>query len=402
MTYRHWLAAFMMGVACVSIADAAGDKPRKAVVVDDDDANAPYKTFDSTPAITMGPLLLDVSEDSVIVEWMTDSPSDAKVLYGEAGLTEEALPQTDGLVPVGNVHRVILRGLKPGHTYQYKVASRRVVNLRPYWPDRGRTVESPVSQFTTFDATRPSTRFVTMTDTHEDVGRVRALMDMARQAKVDFVVHTGDGVHYAVNENQVKDKFLGPVADGLQGSIPLIYARGNHEYRGEFARSLGDYLHEQSGRYFYTRDQGPVHLVVVDTGEDKPDATNVYAGLNNLREYRKDELAWFAHVLAAEPRTKSAPFTVVLGHDPEWGWSDGQNAEWTRAANAAKVDLYIAGHLHRLERIPPGKQGNDFPILALGQDQVAQVDATATELKVRVIDRTGKILDAFTVARKAK
>lgn len=388
-----------MSYGCIH---AEGAKPATAQVQSDDDANAPYKVYDATPAITMGPLLLDMAEDSVVIEWTTDAPSDGKVSYGEHALDHEAVPQIDGLVPVGTMHRVVLRGLQPGRTYQYRIASRRVVALRPYWPDRGKTAESQVYSFTTFDASKQSTSFATMTDTHENVERVRALAELAQRQPVDFVVHTGDSVHYATGENQVKDKFLEPIATGLQGRMPLLYARGNHEYRGEFARSLGDYLHAQEGRYYYTRDQGPVHLVVVDTGEDKPDATNVYAGLNDLRAYRAEEYAWFKQVLADESRVRTAPFTVVLGHDPEWGWLDGANAEWTKRANEAKVDLFIAGHLHRLERVKPGERGNDFTILALGQDQIARVEAGERELKVSVIDRTGKVLDAFTLKRKNK
>lgn len=394
-----WCGMLLAAVACM---DAHAASPATKPVAADDDANAPYQVYDATPAITMGPLLLDMAGDSVAIEWMTDAPSDARVSYGEGALDREAVPQIDGLVPVGTMHRVVLKGLQPGRTYRYRVSSRRVVALKPYWPDRGNTVESPVRAFTTFDAVKKSVRFATMTDTHEDVERVRALMALALSQPVDFVAHTGDGVHYATGENQLKDKFLAPVATGLQGSTPLLYARGNHEYRGEFARSLGGYLHAQEGRYYYTRDAGPVHLVVVDTGEDKPDATNVYAGLNDLRAYRLDELAWLRETLAAEPRTRAAPFTVVLGHDPAWGWVDGANAAWTHAANEAKVDLFIAGHLHRLERIRPGQQGNDFTILALGQDQIARVVADERQLKVTVIDRQGRTVDAFTLERKNK
>ena len=377
-------------------------KPLPAHVSRDDDANAPYKIYDTTPAIIMGPLLLDMAEDSVVIEWITDAPGDARVSYGERALDHETMSQSDGLVSVGTMHRVVLRGLQPGRTYQYRIASRRVVALRPYWPDRGKTVESPVYTFTTFDASKKTASFATMTDTHEDIQRVGALMELAQRQPVDFIVHTGDGVHYATGENQVKDRFLEPVAAGLKGCLPLLYARGNHEYRGEFARSLGGYLHAQEGRYYYTRDQGPVHLVVVDTGEDKPDATNVYAGLNDLRGYRAQEYAWFKQVLAEEPRVRGAPFTVVLGHDPAWGWLDGANAEWTRRANEAKVDLFIAGHLHRLERVKPGERGNDFTILALGQDQIARVEADERQLKVTVIDRAGKVVDSFTLQRRSK
>jgi predicted phosphodiesterase len=397
MKYRIWHVALMLAALLPAAAVAQG-KPAAA----DDDASAPYKTFDSTPAITMGPLLLDMSDSSVVVEWMTDAPSDATVSYGESALEHQAMPQVDGLIPVGTMHRVVLRDLQPGHVYQYKVASRRVVALKPYWPDRGRTVESPLYRFTTFDSAKRTASFAAMTDTHEDVGRVRALLDLVRQSPVDFVVHTGDSLHYAVGENQLKDKFLEPMATGLQGTTPVLYARGNHEYRGEFARSLGDYLHAQDGKYYYTREQGPLHLVVVDTGEDKPDATNVYAGLNDLRAYRQDELAWFRQVLAEESRTRTAPFTVVFGHDPEWGWLDGGNAAWMRAANEAKVDLFIAGHLHRLEWFKPGAQGNEFPILALGQDQIARVEASESELRVTVVDRAGHTVRVFSLRRKNK
>jgi len=401
MHYRKLCAAFVRSIvllAVVAVADAKNVSP----AVDDDDANAPYKVYDAMPAITMGPLLLDMAEDSVAIEWMTDAPSDAKVSYGEGTLDHEAVPQVDGLRPVGTMHRVVLRGLQPGRSYQYRIASRRVVALKPYWPDRGGTVVSATYAFTTFDAAKSSVRFATMTDTHENVERVRALTALVQRRPVDFVVHTGDAVHYATGEDQLKDKFLEPIATGLQGHTPLLYARGNHEYRGAFARSLGGYLHAQEGRYYYTRDAGPVHLVVVDTGEDKPDATNVYAGLNDLRSYRAEEYAWFARVLTEESRTRAAPFSVVLGHDPGWGWLDGANGEWTRRANEAKVDLFIAGHLHRLERVNPGERGNDFTILALGQDQIARVEADERELKVTVLDREGRTVDAFALRRKNK
>ena len=50
--------------------------------------------------------------------------------------------------------------------------------------------------------------------------------------------------------------------------------------------------------------------------------------------------------------------------------------------------------------IPPGKEGNRFPILVVGQDQVARVDATSTELKVTLTStKTKEIVYCFTVPR---
>jgi predicted phosphodiesterase len=405
-----WQVLLMLGAACsMSMAACAWAASQDSAhphgnpaASSDDDANAPYKTFDSLPAITMEPLLLDMSSTSVVVEWMTDSPADERVRYGEGHLGREIVPQQDGLIPVGTMHRVVIDGLLPGHSYQYQVSSRRVVALKPYWPDMGQTVQSPVYNFTTFDPAKKSASFAVITDTHEDVDRIRALMDMIHRAPVDFVVHDGDGVNYGVSENQLKDRFLEPMAVGLQERVPLIYARGNHEYRGEFARFLGGYLHAQDDKYYFTRDEGPLHLVVVDTGEDKSDDTNVYAGLNDLRDYRSEEFAWLKKTFAEEKRTTTAPFTVVLGHQPDWGWLDEHSDQWTQLANRAHVDLFIAGHEHVFQYIRPGERGNDFPILVVGQDQVARVQASDTELKVEVTDRTGKLVDKFSLQRKRK
>lgn len=64
------------------------------------------------------------------------------------------------------------------------------------------------------------------------------------------------------------------------------------------------------------------------------------------------------------------------------------------------VDLVIAGHRHRFSRMPPGERGNDFPILVVGQDQVARVDASAQELRVVVTARDGATVHSFTLAAK--
>jgi len=45
-----------------------------------------------------------------------------------------------------------------------------------------------------------------------------------------------------------------------------------------FARELEKYFTTPNeSRFYYSRNDGPAHLIVIDTGEDKPDSTNVYA-----------------------------------------------------------------------------------------------------------------------------
>ena len=99
-------------------------------------------------------------------------------------------------------------------------------------------------------------------------------------------------------------------------SKPLVYARGNHEWRGPFARALFPYVPIEEGRFYFARDHGPMHLVVLDTGEDKPDETNVYARLNRSEPYLERELRWFEDHAQTSVRFREAPFRVVLMHQP--------------------------------------------------------------------------------------
>ena len=96
-------------------------------------------------------------------------------------------------------------------------------------------------------------------------------------------------------------------------------------------------------------------------------------------------------------------------HQPTFGWgwrsspaSDSARAGWIAAANAAGVDLVIAGHNHRFSLTQPGAQGSNYPVLVVGQDQVAKVHATATELRVQVIGKAGEEVTAFTLPVKRR
>jgi predicted phosphodiesterase len=364
----------------------------------------PYKVFDTRPVITQGPYLVATSATTTTIVWLTDTPSHSKVRYGRgpgldaAALTTEVEPHQDGLVPVGLRHVVHLTGLEPGATYSYQVVSTRVVKLKAYWPDKGLSIESAVHAFTTLDPRKPTVSFSVVTDTHEDVARIRALNKRIDWTATEFLVHTGDAFHWIDSEEHLFRNWLEPTTAALAHGKPLIYARGNHELRGPFARQLFDYIPTVEGRFYYARDAGPVHLLVLDTGEDKPDETNVYALLNRTVPYRAAELAWLREHVRTSPRVREAPFRVIVMHQPRWGWLQDGNVEWIETANAAGVDLVIAGHTHRFSYTAPGPGvAHAYHLITVGQDQVARVDASAQALTVVVTGTDGKPVHELTI-----
>ncbi len=371
----------------------------------------PYKVYDTRPVIMEGPYLVALSDTAVNVVWLTDAPSHSKVRVWKtedlAGSTTgantksiEFEPQVNGLAPVGLRQVVTIGGLTAGTSYTYQAVSTRVVKLKPYWPDKGLAVESARAHFTTFSASKTTTSFSAITDTHEDTTRIGKLMKMIDWPATEALVHLGDAFDWLDNEEQLFRKWLTPTVAALGPGKPLIYARGNHELRGAFARSLFDYVPTPEGQFYYARDLGPVHLLVLDTGEDKADSTNVYSDLNKTIPYRAAELDWLRRHVTSDSRMASAPFRVIAMHQPQWGWLENGNGAWIQTANDAKVDLVLAGHNHRFSYEAP----NDihaYHLLVLGQDQLARVDATTAELRLTVTGTDGVVVKTLVIPRRA-
>jgi predicted phosphodiesterase len=362
----------------------------------------PYTVYDTRPVILEGPYLMATGETTATIVWFTDTPSHAKVRYGSDGESSKiSEPHVDGLAPVGTRHVVHLKDLAPGTTYTYEVIATRVVKLNAYWPEKGLDVQSGPFEFTTFDRDSPTVSFSVITDTHEDARLIDSLNNLIAWDSTDFLVHAGDAFHWLDTEEHLFRAFLRPITTGLDHTKSLVVVRGHHELRGPFARQLLDYVPTTEGRFYFARDAGPVHLMVLDTGEDKPDDTNVYAELNRTKAYRADELVWFREHVTTNARVVDAPFRVIVMHDPNWGWLvDGPDA-WLETANAARVDLVIAGHQHRSSYTPQGPDvEHNYHLLVVGKEQVARVDATATELKVVVTELDGSVARTLVIPRQ--
>jgi hypothetical protein len=386
-------------VAALVAAGGAAGRPAGALHAQ----HQPFITHDTKPVITHGPILVDPSETGVTVVWTTDTPSHSEVRYGIGNaLDQRAEASSHGLLALGTVHAVRITGLRPGQTYRYQIASTRVVKMKAYWPEKGLETTAPVRTFTTLDRGRADVRFASITDTHENIPRIDSLMRAIDWSTTDFLIHTGDAFDWLDSEEQLFTRWLDPIGKGLAQTKALVYARGNHELRGPFARELFRYVPVEEGRFYHARDHGPVHLLVLDSGEDKPDSTNVYARLNRSESYLAEQLAWLARHVSADRRAQDAPFRVVAVHQPDWGSMPDGRAAWRNALNAARVDLVIAGHRHRFSRRDAGTDGNQYATVVVGQGQYASVHATSTTLTVVVRASAGAVVDSITIPRRTR
>jgi len=361
-----------------------------------------YLIHDTRPLITEGPYLVSPSQNGMTIVWKTDTDCHSRVEYGETeelGNVTEVFPH--GMLPVGTTHSIRLTNLIPGQAYHYRVVSTRVVKLKAYWPEKGLSIASPLYSFTVPDPQDDTVTFSFLTDTqHEDVQRLGVNLDLVDWKSIDFLVHGGDAFEAIHDENQLFEKFLRPTTDRLDHRKPLVFVRGNHEMRGPFARCLYDYLPTQSGEFYYSFDAGPVHFLVLDTGENGGDDKSVYAGLNRTGPYREQEFAWLQDHVQRNKRIREASFRIILMHAPNWGWVNEQSDKWTKLANQAGVDLVIAGHAHRYLWFPAGKDGRNFAILVVGEDQAGHVKVSSKEIKAVVTDTSQKVVGEISIPRR--
>ena len=362
--------------------------------------------------VLAGPYLQSPGPSSITVMWITEADTAGWVEYGrEASTPLKAIPVRDGLVEANTrVHRVTLSGLSPDTPYFYRIATRPIVSFGPYKVDYGGIARSDALSFRTLGPSRQSFSFLVLNDLHEDVETLRAQMAKAAERPYDLVFFNGDSLSHLETESQIIDRCLKPASELFASRTPFFLVRGNHETRGRYARELDNYLALPDGRFYYSFDHGPVHFVVMDTGEDKADGHWAYSGLTDFDAYRRQEAEWLAREVTSAAFTR-ARFRVLIAHMPFFGNQrtrvEGHGpadcrTRWGAMLNNAGLDLHIAGHTHRPDWIEPASGANRFPVAvgggsARGSNTLTRVNVSPDAIEIVVTTDGGVDVSRHTV-----
>jgi predicted phosphodiesterase len=357
-------------------------------------------------AIVHGPSLQLPASTSVTVVWHTTRPAVSRVEYGPTDrLGSTAISAEHGLIANNRTSHVIrLTGLSPGTAYRYRVVSREFVGYeKQHIVKYGDTVSSGVFSFTTLDDRKPTCSFALVSDIHENATRLDALLARLDWRATSFVVFDGDMVNDFMNLDQPFAGFVDEAVARFARTTPFVYVRGNHDVRGRYARQLTDYFPAADGRAYYSFNQGPAHVVVLDSGEDKEDTHEYYNGLVAFEAYRREQARWLAEDLRSEP-ARRARFRIVLSHIPPYGGDtfaiqDVRKA-WEGAANQGRVDLWLSGHVHRYLRFDPAPGKNRYRLVVGPPDALMQVNATPKTMTVTITRENGEKLDSMVLGAR--
>lgn len=132
----------------------------------------------------------------------------------------------------------------------------------------------------------------------------------------------------------------------------------------------------------------------LDCGEDKPDSTWVYYGLNDFDALRRDQADFLRAEIAGEP-FRNAARRVLVHHIPIWGNTDKYRPctpLWSPILSDAGIDLDLAAHTHEYKFHPAGTiDGNPAPVMVGGGYKPAS--ATLAILRKRGPSMTLEVID---------
>lgn len=379
---------------------AAMTTPQRKEKVEDDDDHV---------FLTM-PYLQAPLADGITIMWLTKQLCLNWIECGESYKLGTVVKQTErGFLNTNSrINCVTLTGLKPRTKYFYKVYSKQILNFQPYKMTYGKVIESDIHSFTTFNPEANEVNWLVLNDIHDRPDSFNDLLKLNGSDPHDFVFLNGDMFDYQTDEKQIIDHLLTP-CNSFSAQMPFLFVRGNHETRGKYSRDLPRYYHNYNGSEYYSFKHGPAFIIVLDTGEDKPDSHPVYGGANDFDAYREEQAAWLEKMMQTKDYRR-AKFRVVMMHIPHMH-SDEEHG--TRECNRLfaplfekyKIDLFVAGHTHEYGMYEPeaGKHSYHFVIGGgplKGNRTLIKISANNARLQLQMLRDDNTEIGKFLIESK--
>lgn len=367
--------------------------------------------------VQYGPWVTGVGENGFTVLWTTPERSLCQLeVAPDDGLDFDAIPRQTFVETIAGrnifstFHSVKVTGLEPGKAYRYRIAGQFVKDSSNpydihYQADPCIAARGSVK---TLNPEASTCRFMQINDMHFDTELYSSLIEGKTAADMDFLLLNGDIVSYSNDINEVIRCSFDPAKELLK-TVPVVYARGNHESRGESFAEVPKLFPSSTGEFYFQFRQGPVAFIVLDAGEDKPDQTKAYAGYAYFDQYRQQELEWLKTAVK-DPSFVSAPLKVVLMHIPPfndaqaWYTQRQLNANFVPVLNEAGIDIMICAHQHRYMLVEDGEQGNGFPIFVNSNVErlefVAEDTPAGSTISISTYDAQGKALHGYAIKKR--
>lgn len=331
-------------------------------------ADVLFKT-DKDHLFYASPYLQNPTNGGITVMWQTTVPAHSWVEYGTDTLhLKRARTIVDGQALYGEENKIRLTDLLPGQKYYYRICSQEIIANRAYYKEFGETAVSDFYSFALPTSQTDNFTAIIFNDLHGVDATLKGLYQQVKEIPYDFAVFNGDCVPEPANRDKAMESVAWACGVVDAAHRPVFFIRGNHEIRNAYSvgmRSLFDYVNDKTYSAF---NWGDTRLVMLDCGEDKPDSTWVYYGLNDFTNLRLEQVDFLTQELKSSA-FKKASKRVLLNHIPIYGSGDKYapcSEMWAPLLRKAPFDVNLCAHTHQHAYHPKGVLGNNFPVIVGG------------------------------------
>lgn len=256
------------------------------------------------------------------------------------------------------VHKVTVPQSVLDSAGTYTICAQQMIYRGPFGGFKGKVI-SKEHTFTPVSSA-DGLKYYVLSDVHSAFDG--AIDAATKQGNLDFLVILGDTVSMVERETDANAS-TSMAAAITGGSIPVVYARGNHEIKGETAEDLYKYVGSKNQEFYYTFSLGDVKGIVLDLGEDHDDDWWEYYETAQFDLYRDEQTALLQQCVD-EDYFADCSYRMVLCHIPVTFVNDRRNHEsykneWTNLINALNIDVMLSGHEHDLTMFAPNTAAQD-------------------------------------------
>lgn len=218
----------------------------------------------------------------------------------------------------------------------YKVGSTRVIDELSYGGRMGAEKVSGEYKFSSIKGNAEQS-YLMISDWHTHISKAKKAIECV--GEYGGVIMLGDSSPGLNFEDEVITNIIKFGGDLTKGSMPIIFARGNHETRGPYAGKLADDF--GMDKYYFTVDTGDYTFLILDSGEDKIDTHPEYGGMVNYEQYRKDMVDWLENV-----NIDNGDEVITIVHSRTIAIEEELSTRAYNRLNQLGVKYVFSGHTH--------------------------------------------------------
>jgi len=390
----------------------------------------PVNLFADNTCFRGGPYLQELTHDGVTVVFENSVPTFAWVELCKKGqaLVTKYYQEVEGqhqiydyikapsvAVPLQN-YVVRINGLNASTTYQYRICSQKIDEMKPYSAKISTQYESEWYEFTTLDEGATEQRILVLSDMHNRPTTLEKFLTIQDPLSADHIIYAGDMMDnmQIASTTGTALKAEEPYASFINVSTKLFATqkdfcmlRGDHETKGDAADYFERYFPHQSGKLYNAYRWGDLEIVMLDGGEaltdDEPTARSTILAAYN--PYRQEEAQWLENLIQTS-EYQNAKYRIVVSHLPIPNTTEDATQEgakyyaelMTPILNKANVDLLVCGHLHpQTYTFTEASDEISFPTLVQGYNSALRIEIKEGKISLYVVDENGNTLMSKTL-----